>query len=266
MANAWEEDTGEGDDFEFAFSTDGSSWTTMFTVSDGAEADYSYVLPGGISGTVYVSVADTDQGQGNRGLDTVYVDYLAIRVDNDSGPPPPPPAAASGLTATTDESIYNQINIDWNDNSDNETGFRIERDSGSGWTTIAEVGANFTSFSDTGLTQESTHSYRVWSFNLAGDANAPSNADSATTGSAPAIQLFAGAGKSKGKHEITLTWSPSGSPMDVYHNGNESTPMVSNVSSGWVHQTGNKGAATYTYRVCEAGGTAACSDWITVSY
>jgi hypothetical protein len=57
-----------------------------------------------------------------------------------------------------------QINLTWDDRSDNETGFRIERDS----SVIHTVGANVTSYSDGGLHPSTQYTYRVGAYNSAG--------------------------------------------------------------------------------------------------
>lgn len=89
------------------------------------------------------------------------------------------PIAPSGLTATAAGS--SQINLTWSDNSDNESGFRIERRVGAGsWGTVTSVSAGSTSYSDTGLTAATTYEYRVYAYNGAGDS-AASNTASATT-------------------------------------------------------------------------------------
>lgn len=91
------------------------------------------------------------------------------------------PVAASGLDATTASTT--QINVTWNDNSDNETGFRLERRIGAGsWGTVTTTAANATSYSNTGLTPATTYEYRVYAVNVAGDSTA-SNTDTATTNS-----------------------------------------------------------------------------------
>jgi pectate lyase len=99
------------------------------------------------------------------------------------GTPPPSgvPAAPSNLAATA--ASTSQINLSWNDNSSNETGFRIERAVGGGtFSQIATVGANVRTFSNTGLSAGTTYSYRVRAYNSSGNSSY-TNTASATTGS-----------------------------------------------------------------------------------
>jgi hypothetical protein len=91
---------------------------------------------------------------------------------------PNPPAAPSNLGANTVSQT--QVNLVWNDNSDNESGFRIERDSGSGYVEIATVGAGATGYANTGLTANTPYSYRVRAYNTGGNS-AYSNVAQATT-------------------------------------------------------------------------------------
>src|SRR5581483_2325947 len=69
-----------------------------------------------------------------------------------------------------------QLKLLWNDSSDNEAGFRIERKTTStGSFVVAKiVNANVTTDTDTALTSGTTYCYRVLAFNSAGDS-APSN-------------------------------------------------------------------------------------------
>ncbi len=81
------------------------------------------------------------------------------------------PAAPSNLAATTIST--SQINLSWTDNSTNETGFRIERCKNATCTNfveVAQVGANVTTFSNTGLTKNSTYRFRVRAFNTDGNS------------------------------------------------------------------------------------------------
>jgi peptidyl-Asp metalloendopeptidase len=80
-----------------------------------------------------------------------------------------PPAAPSGLTAVPVSRT--QITLNWQDNSDNETGFTIERSTnGTTWSPIASVGANVRTFSNTGLRQAVLYSYRVRANNAWGSS------------------------------------------------------------------------------------------------
>ncbi|MGZ6224725.1 MAG: multicopper oxidase domain-containing protein, partial [Syntrophales bacterium] len=74
-----------------------------------------------------------------------------------------------------------QVNLAWTDNSNNETGFRIERATGAGaFVTLGTVGANVTAFSDTTVQSAVIYSYRVFAFNGAGDS-LPSDTAMVTT-------------------------------------------------------------------------------------
>jgi serine protease AprX len=96
-------------------------------------------------------------------------------------PPPAVPTAPSNLTATAVST--SQINLSWADNSGNESGFRIERCKGtncSNFAEIATVGVDATTFSNTGLTKNTTYRYRVRAYNDGGNSGY-SNTASATT-------------------------------------------------------------------------------------
>jgi len=81
-----------------------------------------------------------------------------------------------------------ELKLAWTDNSDNETGFKIERAPGSSgtlvWAQIAQAAANITTYTDTGLPHATTYSYRVRAYNSSGDSG-PSNTVSATTPAPP---------------------------------------------------------------------------------
>lgn len=97
------------------------------------------------------------------------------------------PVAPTGLTATANSS--SSISLTWMDNSSDEANFVVQRSrtSGSGFSTIAILGANTTSHIDTaGLSVSTTYFYRVYATNAAGDSGF-SNEASATTGASVLI-------------------------------------------------------------------------------
>jgi hypothetical protein len=99
---------------------------------------------------------------------TIYQYYILAYNSSGNSPKtytatvPYPPA---NLTATQGESS-NSIKLTWTDKSSNETGFEIYRKSGeysftSTWTKVATLGANKTSWTNSGLTSGSRYSYKI---------------------------------------------------------------------------------------------------------
>ena len=97
-----------------------------------------------------------------------------------------PPVAPSNLQAQAVSS--GQIDLSWRDNSDNETGFVIERKTGNAgtWSETDTVEANVTTYSNTGLTADTLYCYRVKAYNLAGDSDYPEETCEATLQEEPA--------------------------------------------------------------------------------
>lgn len=88
----------------------------------------------------------------------------------DDTPPTDPPNAPTDLSATT---VNDQrVDIAWIDQSDDETGFLVERATGAGgaFTQIDVLGADVTSYQDTGLDAETEYCYRLRSFNAVGNS------------------------------------------------------------------------------------------------
>ena len=93
---------------------------------------------------------------------------------------PTAPTAPSNLAATGVSTT--QINLSWQDNSGNESGFNIERSIAAAgpWMQIASTGVNATSYSNNGLSAATTYYYRVYAYNSRGSSSY-SNVASATT-------------------------------------------------------------------------------------
>ncbi len=102
-----------------------------------------------------------------------------------------PPTAPTGLSATAASDT--EIDLSWTDASSDEDQFAIERDSGGGFTQIATVGANTTSYHDSGLTCDTSYSYRVSASNCAGTSAYSNTATTSTDACPPADAVHVGA-------------------------------------------------------------------------
>jgi hypothetical protein len=97
------------------------------------------------------------------------------------------PTAPSGLTAAAVSS--SQVNLLWQDNSGDETGFRIERKTGAGgvYATVTTTAANTTAFSNTGLASGTTYYYRVQALSASGPSSYSNEAFATTSTQSPTI-------------------------------------------------------------------------------
>ena len=192
------------------------------------------------------------------------------------------PTAPSGLTAAVISST--QINIYWADNSSNETGFKIERKTGSSGTysQVGTVGGGVKTYSDTGLTCGSTYYYRVRAYNTIGDSSYTSEANgvltcSVTVPTAPS-NLQATVVSST---QINLTWTDNSSNEDGFKverkTGAAGTYAVVKTTSAGVttySDTGLTAGTAYYYRIysynsagnsgysSEANGTTSFQGWV----
>jgi len=101
-----------------------------------------------------------------------------------------PPNAPSGLSASALSS--SQILLTWQDNSDNEDGFKIERDDGTGFQEIATISANQTSYLDEGLSPSTTYAYQIKAYNSAGDSGYSNQAQATTFDLTASCQGYCG--------------------------------------------------------------------------
>ena len=90
------------------------------------------------------------------------------------------PAAPGNALATANSS--STITVTWTDNSNNETGFSVQRANSAGgpFTQVGTAGANVTTYTDTGLSPGTTYYYLVEAYNGNG-ASAATNVTSAAT-------------------------------------------------------------------------------------
>ncbi len=87
---AYHPSNSDNDNFQFAYSTDGTNYTNTVSITKTSDnnTDQTYSLPAGTSGTVYVRVRDTNRSNGKNSLDSLYIDTMRIRrTYTDSAPP-----------------------------------------------------------------------------------------------------------------------------------------------------------------------------------
>jgi len=168
------------------------------------------------------------------------------------------PVAPSSLAATAASS--SSISLSWVDNSNNETGFRIERATGStggSFTQIATVGAGVVAFSDTGRAASTTYRYRVRANNSAGDSAFSNVAIATTPSTAPPAAPSGLAATPAASDSISLSWLDNSNNETVFRiergtgsNGG-SFDQITTVGAGVVaySDTGLDPSTTYRYRI-----------------
>lgn len=178
--------------------------------SNGSSGPFSTVASLALSTSTYI----------DTGLSASTTYYYRVSLSNSIGSSPYsniasgttfgyPPSAPTSLVSTAFSE--NQINLNWTDNSSDETGFKIQRASSlnGAYTTIATLGSNSVSYSNTGLSASTTYYYRVFAYNGEGNSNY-SNTSNSTTLATPlnpptAPGNFLATGVSA--NQINLSWA-----------------------------------------------------------
>jgi len=103
----------------------------------------------------------------NDGAADSAVATVSITTQNPSGVP----AAPTSLVVTV-PTVTKTLILNWNDNSTNEDGFKIERspNGNNSWAQIATTGINIRTYTNSGLSSNTRYYYRVRSFNRLGNS------------------------------------------------------------------------------------------------
>jgi titin len=125
------------------------------------------------------------------------------------------PAPPSGLTITSVTS--SSVSLAWTDNSNNETGFKIQRKQGATgtYTTIKTTAANITTYTDndTALLDGTQYYYHVAATNSAGDSAYSNEVNGITTMRAPTGLAATPVSAS----QINLTWTDNSLAENGYY-------------------------------------------------
>jgi hypothetical protein len=203
--------------------------------------------------------------------DSVYVvGGSTVRLGQGGTPtlPAPPSGLTSGaLTATS-------VNLLWTDNSGNETGFTIERCTGTltlcgtnpgSWSTIATTAANVSSHTDAGLIAGTAYTWRVSAFNGVGSSSYSNFLALTTPANVPAAptNLKAQPKLAGTKTRVRLHWTDNATNETGYIvercTGSTCTnfvPVASLPVNSVLYIDGAVSpATTYRYRVAASGST-----------
>jgi hypothetical protein len=114
-----------------------------------------------------------------------------------------PPAAPSDLTATAVGTT--SIRLNWVDNADNETGFKVyESTDGISFSKIADLGVDIRTYLRTGLISNTQYWYRVYATNSSGDSAASNTANAQTFAAISTPTNLAAVAYGSGQVEITF--------------------------------------------------------------
>jgi hypothetical protein len=149
------------------------------------------------------------------------------------------PIAPSGLRITS--ILSNKVILAWTDNSNNESGFKIQRKQGATgtYTQIATPGANVTTYTDndTALLDGTQYYYKVSAYNSAGDSPFSNEVNGVTLLADP-TSLGARAVSSS---QVGLTWTDNSASETGYLIERKET------SNGTYAQIGSVGTNVHTY-------------------
>jgi titin len=233
------------------------SWTDNSSDEDGFKI---YRSTDNVNFAFYATVGANVTTRSNTSLSSATTYYYRVLAYNGGGS-----SGFSNLTATAVSS--SRIDLSWEDNSNDETNFRIYRSTnGINFVFTYNLGANVSSFSDTGRIAGTTYYYQVQAVNSNGTSGF-SNTANATTfpPPAPPSNLTATAISSS---RIDLAWTDNSSDEDgfkIYRSTDNVnfvfyTTVGANVTTR--SNTNLSSSTTYYYRVFayNSGGNSADSN------
>ena len=163
-----------------------------------------------------------------------------------------------------------QISLSWTDNATGEDGYKIERmQAGASFSQIAAINANLSSFTDSGLRDGTSYTYKVRAFNTIPADSVYSNEATAVTPLQPPTNLTATTVSSS---QINLSWSDNSQAEDGYKierktvGGGDFIQVASvgtNVSA--FADTGLSPNTTYIYRVRAFNSVAGNSEYSNIT-
>jgi hypothetical protein len=234
---AWADHSTAAMEYIVEQSPDGTNWTVINYIYNSTATSDTVTGPFNGSTTYYFRVHAYSQGGGNSSYATVTTTT---------------PAFPNQPTLTATPQSNTAIALSWTD-VPRETGFLVQRLSGSTWTTIATLGTGVTTYTNTGLTEATSYSYQVIATNSVG-SSAPSATQTVATQPAPPTGLTAVA---VAWNQVNLTWTDQSSAASYYY-AEQSVDGVNWIQVGLVSASPGtsftatgpfNGSTTYDFRV-----------------
>jgi fibronectin type 3 domain-containing protein len=235
--------------------TDNSSTETGFQIDRATDAAFTQ----NVETQTSAANSGTTAGFNDSNLTAGVTYYYRVRATNAFGDsfnsnivnvtPPTIPLTPSNARATLVTTT--EIDLAWDDNSNNEDGFHIfRRDGGAGlFNLIATLPPNTTTFANPGLRPATQYDYHIQAFNVAGFADFAGITVSTLSGTPPPSNLLA----TSGTGQINLTWSgvSGASSYNIYRGtaAGAETLYVTGVVSPFFGDTGLGNGVTYFYQV-----------------
>ncbi|MBN1675798.1 MAG: lamin tail domain-containing protein [Kiritimatiellae bacterium] len=191
------------------------AYTTLAAVNNGSQGFYESVdlaahvakLQKGLN-VLAVEVHQAGADSSDLFID-VEIAYAAQTVQLDIPAPP------SGLQATA--TSQSRIDLTWQDNSDNEDGFKVDRrqTGASEWIAVATPGANTSTLSDSGLPAGTYFYYKIKAYNADGNSDYSNIAGDTTYEGPPAAPSGLGATPAS-TTRIDLGWTDNSGNEDGF--------------------------------------------------
>ncbi len=167
------------------------------------------------------------------------------------------PDAPTTLGAVADATP--RVVLTWTDNATDETGYRVERQLGTGgaWSVVANLGANAVTYTDATVAYSTAYNYRVFATGSAGDSAASNTASATVPSGVPATPT--GFATTLQGTSVRVTWTDVATNETGYvverRTGSGSYAVIATLAAGSVGYTDSSVASstTYTYRVKATG-------------
>ena len=176
----WEDESDNEDGFKIERKKSGGSYSQIATVGKNVT---TYTSSGLANDTRYYYRVRAYNEAGNSSYSN---EASAVTGDDEDKPDRPRDLEAVSISTS-------KIKLTWEDESDNEDGFKIERKkSGGSYSQIATVGRNVTSYTNSGLANDTRYYYRVRAYNEAGNSSYSNEASAVTGKDETIIRLLIG--------------------------------------------------------------------------